>query len=285
MIEKIKYITRHPSEKHSVEQSYPRVQERMQQSLVSDGRRFRLRRLVRVAAIAASVALLVTLGYLMVDKEPEKQTYTFTAQDKNVHFPLPDGTVVWLNINSTLSYTESFNLTTRDVELTGEAYFEVAKNAEKPFVVNMNEGHIEVLGTKFNIRAYPEDGEIISTLTEGSIKYRKTLSDTYGVILHPGQQLSCLRENGDVVIRDVAGLDNISWKDRKIIFRKTPIKEAFTVLEQFYEIKILTVNTLFDDRQITGSFEMNMKPEAIFSVMQESFHFKYEVREDTIVIK
>ena len=286
MIEKIKYITNHPSGKHSAEASFPQVQKRIQYS--SDKLRFHWWKY----AAAASIALLFTAGYYVFRQKPEKQvqvqirTYTLIAPFERDQFVLPDGTLVGLNAGSRLTYTEAFGDKTREVEMIGEAYFEVRKDPERPFIVNMNKAHVQVLGTIFNIRAYPDNNEIITTLVEGSVKFNAASpQDTCGTVLQPGQQLFFYKDNERIVVRDVDCPQCLAWKDRKLVFRKTTVKDAFAAMEQTFRIKILTTNTALYKRKITGSFDMDEKPEDILSVMQESLPFDFEVKVDTIIIK
>ena len=280
MIEKIKYTTHHPSGKYSAENSFPQVKERMQHSIVKH----------RIHwwkyAAAASVALLFTAGlrYFSTRQLPEPQIQALVAQNERKQFLLPDGSLVWLNAASRLTYTDAFGSKTREIALTGEAYFEIEKDAERPFVVVMNGTHVQVFGTTFSVRAYSNEHEIIVTLVEGSVIFGKTLSDTHGVVLQPGQQLSFEKDNKHIVVREVDCFPYTAWKDGRLVFRKTPVKDAFTTMERAFGIKIVTTNTSLYQRKITGNFSMDDQPEHILSVMQESLPFCFEIKENTIFI-
>jgi ferric-dicitrate binding protein FerR (iron transport regulator) len=280
MIEKIKYTTHNPSGKYSAKNSFPRVQERIHNS----SQKFRLN-WWKYAAAAASVALLVGLVYYRIQQPVEVQTYSLVAQNEREQFVLPDGSLVWLNAESKLTYTDAFGINLREVNLTGEAYFEIKKDVQRPFTVNMNGSHVQVLGTIFNIKAYPTDNEIITTLVEGSVKFVALHTDKHGVILQPGQQLSFNKDNENIVVRDVDCSPYIAWKDGRLIFRQTPVKEALAIMEHTFRITITTTNSSLDYRKITGNFGTDEKPENILSVMQETLPFRYEVKHDTIFIK
>jgi ferric-dicitrate binding protein FerR (iron transport regulator) len=285
VIEKIKYTTHHPSKKYAVENSFPHLMERIRHASEPERKKYRLYRW-KYAAVAASVAFLLVSGYWAVSRQqPEVQTHVLMTEGERKQFLLPDGSSVWLNAESRLTYADVFGRETREVELTGEAYFEVEKDAERPFIVHINETSVRVLGTKFNVRAYPYHPEIMTTLVEGSVRFNKTPSDAHGTVLHPGQQLSFLKDNESLVVRDVDCSQYVSWKDGKLIFRKTPVKDAFSSMERAFRIKIVITNSTLDNRKITGRFGPEHQPEDILTVMQETLPFHYEVKADTIFIK
>jgi len=282
MIEKIKFTTRHPSENYSADKSFPHLKERISASAPK-------RRLQwwKYAAAAASIAVLFTIWQYGIRQPAENQvqTYEYGAQGEREQFLLPDGSLVWLNAESRLTYTDAFDTKTRETKLTGEAYFEVTKDAQRPFTVHINESRVEVLGTVFNIRAYSDEPEIITTLVEGSVRFGKTSSDMLGIILKPEQQLFFDKDNESVVVRDVDCSTYIAWKDGRLIFRQTPVIEAFAIIEQTFGIKITSTNTLLDNRKITGNFGADETPAHILSVMQDLLPFTFEIEADTIIIK
>ena len=282
MIEKIKFTTHHPSENYSADKSFPHLKERISASTPK-------RRLHwwKYAAAAASIAVLFTIWQYGIRQPADNQlqTYEYSAQSEREQFLLPDGSLVWLNAESRLTYTDAFGKKTREATLTGEAYFEVTKDAQRPFRVYINESRIEVLGTVFNIRAYPDEHEIVTTLVEGSVRFGKTPSDIKGIILKPEQQLSFDKDNESFVVHTVDCSPYIAWKDGRLIFRQTPVKEAFVIIEQTFGIKITSTNTLLDNRKITGNFGADETPEQILSVMQELLPFTFEIEADTIIIK
>ena len=282
MIEKIKFTTRHPSENYSANKSFPHLKERI--SATAPKRRLQW---WKYAAAAASIAVLFTIWQYGIRQPAENQlkTYEYGAHSERERFLLPDGSLVWLNAESRLTYTDAFDTKTREAKLTGEAYFEVTKDARRPFTVHVNESRVEVLGTVFNVRAYPDEHEIVTTLVEGSVRFGKTPSDMQGIILKPEQQLFFYKDNESAVVRSVDCSPYISWKDGRLVFRQTPVKEAFAIMEQTFGIKITTTNTLLDNRKITGNFGADEKPEHVLSVMQELLPFMFEVKADTIIIK
>ena len=147
---------------------------------------------------------------------------------------LPDGTLVYLNSESTLSYPSRFDNDTRNVTLQGEAYFEVAKNPEKKFIVStFHQSQIEVLGTHFNVEAYEKDDKVQTTLVEGRVGFISTQDNmSKKVLMKPGQKLVYDLKDSKVQLYTTSGESEIAWKEGKIIFKDTPLEESLRMLEK-----------------------------------------------------
>lgn len=173
---------------------------------------------------------------------------------------LPDGSHVWLNAESRLSFNNSFTEKTRGVSLKGEAYFNVQKG-KKPFIVSTKFGDITVLGTSFNVRAF-ENSDFQATLVEGVIKYKNTEQDN-AVTLAPGEQM-VMYENEKIEVHEVANTNvYTSWKDGIIIFEKEPLREVIQKLERHFAVRIELQDKMLGDIRFTGSIEN----ESLFEVM------------------
>ncbi|WP_158544254.1 FecR family protein [Pedobacter miscanthi] len=155
---------------------------------------------------------------------------------------LADGTQVWLNSGSTLRYPVSFVGKERNVELTGEAYFQVAKDAKRPFKVRSKDQEIEVLGTHFNISAYPDEVSSTTSLLEGSVK---VVSKGKHAILNPGQQ-SMVR-NGGISVADADVERSIAWKNGEFNFKNTDIESIMRVVSRWYDLKVDYVGGISKD--------------------------------------
>ena len=152
---------------------------------------------------------------------------------------LADGSKVWLNAASSLKYPTSFTGKERNVELTGEGYFEIAHNATMPFRVRVNDMNVEVFGTHFNINAYDDENIIRTTLLEGSVKVTKGNSTG---LLKPGQQ-GQLNESGDIKISNDTDLDEVmAWKEGRFLFKRTDIQSIMRQLSRWYNIDIVYKN-------------------------------------------
>lgn len=164
-----------------------------------------------------------------------------TPKGRQFKLVLPDGTGVWLNAASSLRYPTSFTGKTRQVEVTGEAYFEVAENANMPFHVNVNGNtNIEVLGTHFNVNAYDNEQHINTTLVEGRIKVSAGTAGA-SVILEPGQQAQRGRGSAtDLKVVSNADIEKITaWKDGLFNFNGATLHEVMRQLERWYDIEVV----------------------------------------------
>lgn len=160
-----------------------------------------------------------------------------TAKGNQYQILLPDGTKVWLNAASSLKYPEIFRGSERKVMLTGEAYFEVAKNKNMPFKVESNHQNIEVLGTHFNINSYMDDQTIKTTLLEGSIKVSNA---NYVKTLKPGEQ-SVINNFGlgnILIANNIDTEDEVAWKNGLFRFNNAGLKSILGQLERWYDVKI-----------------------------------------------
>lgn len=158
-----------------------------------------------------------------------------TPKGRTYSVILPDGSKVWLNAVSTLKYPSRFDGTERVVEVTGEALFTVAKDVKRPFIVVSNNQQIEVLGTEFNISAYPEDNATTTTLVDGSVKVR--LKNEEGTVLKPGEQV--INEAGKLNIHTVDVDQYTAWKNGVFHFKRLPLKTALAQLARWYDIEVV----------------------------------------------
>jgi transmembrane sensor len=148
---------------------------------------------------------------------------------------LPDGTAVWLNSVSSLTYPVSFQGKSRNVILKGEAYFEVAKNPKMPFVVAVDEMRVTVLGTHFDVNAYPEQAKIKTTLLEGSVRLNQASSQ---VILSPGEQGIVDRRSSDIQMARVNINKVMGWKNGYFMFQDDNIKDIMQQIARWYDVDI-----------------------------------------------
>ena len=163
---------------------------------------------------------------------------------------LDDGSTVWLNAGSQLRYPTQFGADNREVELLGEAYFEVSPNPSKPFLVHANDQQIKVLGTGFNIRAYP-DNPTRTTLAHGKVRIdQKNATTGYSVTLKPGEQVVSAPSGLQHQIADVEQI--IAWKNGVFSFKKSNLQAITTELERWYDVEFVFENRSIPTKQITG---------------------------------
>jgi transmembrane sensor len=213
-----------------------------------------------------------------------------TAKGGNISIQLEDGTRVWLNALSALKYPVTFTGEERIVELTGEAYFEVAKNIHKPFKVYFSsptgggrEGAVEVLGTHFNINAYEDENAIRTTLLEGMVKVineeraagkgqpAKNANDE--VILKPGEQVSLSQTSHLSQPIPVQTEETIAWKNNLFWFENTDMQTVMRQVSRWYDVDIEFEDKI--DKHITGTLPKNVPISTLLKVMEESggIHF------------
>lgn len=161
---------------------------------------------------------------------------------------LSDGTKIKLNARSELKYPVVFSGNRRQVYLSGEAYFEVAKDSLHPFVVHAGKAKIEVLGTAFDVRDYPEDDEMLTTLEQGKVRF---VAGEQQVVLHPGQQ-SVLRRDGNVQVREVDTPFYTAWKDGIFAFRDERLEDIMKVMARWYDIQVFWTHASCKDVVFTG---------------------------------
>lgn len=148
---------------------------------------------------------------------------------------LPDGTKVWLNSESSISYPSRFSKEERYVEIVGEAYFEVASEKQRPFFVKSAHQKIEVLGTHFNINSYSNEENTSTTLLEGSVKVYTNNAET--AILKPNQQ-AVLNSSNKLVVNNVEVEDVVAWKNGRFVFNNTDIQSVMRIVSRWYDVEI-----------------------------------------------
>lgn len=190
-----------------------------------------------VVALQGGVTAKVMNGALFYEGNGNEVVYNTmsTPRGRQFHLTLPDGTRVWLNAASSIRYPTRFGGNERRVEVTGETYFEVARNSKMPFLVNVNkQADIEVLGTHFNINSYSNENSINTTLLEGSVRVRK---GSEAVIIKPGEQARVqhsIRVEKEVDIEKV-----MAWKNGIFNFNGSTLEEVMRQIERWYEIEVV----------------------------------------------
>jgi len=158
---------------------------------------------------------------------------------------LPDGSKVQLNASSSIKFPSSFkSLAERRVELNGEAYFEVAKNKNQPFIVKSKNQEVKVLGTHFNVNAYSDEADTKTTLLEGAIQIN-------GKILKPDQQ--AVQAGGNIGIREVNAMEAVDWKNGEFICRNEPLESLMKKISRWYDVEVVYSNPELKERTFSGS--------------------------------
>jgi transmembrane sensor len=193
---------------------------------------------------------------------------------------LPDGSKVWLNASSSIHFPTAFTGNHRDVELTGEAYFEVAKNKEKPFHVNVNGMQVEVLGTHFNVNAYRDEGTIETSLLEGSVKIKRGAASG---LLKPGEQ-GVLDENANKIeIKKTDMNEVMAWKNGLFQFDGADIKTIMREIGRWYDVEI-EYKGMVPDRRFEGTISRDAQLSDVLKILELS-NVKFSVEGKKIVVQ
>ncbi|MFB9053164.1 FecR family protein [Formosa undariae] len=218
----------------------------------------------------------------------EKLTYnTLTIPyGKRFDIILSDGSHVVLNSGTSLKYPVKFiKGKNREVYLTGEAFFEVAKNTEQPFIVNANGLSIKVVGTKFNVSAYSEEATINTALVEGAVDLYQ--EDSFGfekpISLTPGHLASLNKTNKNISVKETDTSIYTAWINGDIIFKHIPFKLIIKKLERRYNVLIVNNNSALNDQLFTASFE-SQSLEQILKTFKDNYGINYTIENDKINI-
>lgn len=235
------------------------------------------RRIVTELAKIAAVALIIIGGKFLSDRAkqpdvPRLYQTLYVPSGQRAELILPDSTKVWLNAHSRLVYPVSFQKDCREIELDGEAYFDVRRNESSPFIVKTRGMDIKVLGTEFNVSAYSEIPEFEIALLKGRVELESTdLSRTYQ--MQPGEQISY--KEGRYITSRIKDMDYFRWKEGLLCFNNQQIKEIIEKLCLNYDIRIEVSNQSFLNERYSGKFRVKDGVEQVLKVLQLEHKFTY----------
>lgn len=249
---------------------------------------FNLSALWRYAAV---VAIIIAVGCISYWQGEVNVKDTFA--DISVEAPLgsktklylPDGTLVWLNAGSRMTYSQGFGVDNRKVELEGEGYFEVKRNEKIPFFVKTKDLQLQVLGTKFNFRDYPEDHEVVVSLLEGKVGLNNLLREEKEAVLSPDERAVLNKANGLLTVESVTASNASQWTDGYLFFDEELLSDIAKELERSYNVKIHIANDSLKTFRFYGNFvrrEQNIQEVLEALASTEKMQYKIEERNITI---
>lgn len=206
------------------------------------------------AAAVMFVPLFLLTAYLLIKNAKTDQEYiSFRTNPGMVaDFNLPDGTKVWLNAHSTITFPAQFKQDRREVQLSGEAYFQVIKDEKHPFIVNLNNGvEVEVTGTEFNVDSYERSKVITTMLVSGGVNITK---GERRIALESGQKIIIEKETGKVSMLYASPLVETGWKDGKVFLENTPLEDLLYTLSKRFDVDFVLENDKLKDNYFTGTF-------------------------------
>lgn len=199
------------------------------------------------------------------------------------HMFLPDGSDVWLNAGSKISYTQGFGVTTRGIKLCGEGYFEVQHNKLLPFVVESENLEVRVLGTKFNFKDYPDDATAEVSLKEGRISLSRADGNSVEHILTPDNIATLDKHSGIITTRKAASVND--WTNGDIVFDDTPFEQITKVLCRAYGIPVVISEPSLGSLRFSGEFsrkDHGLKD--ILDALAGTCRIRYRITEDQVTI-
>ena len=265
---------------HKASESSARMVDRVRAAIEREKRARAHRLYFRVAMIAASLALIVSSALLLSRREDVATLSEMVVPaGEKTEVTLPDGTHVWVNSLSSFSYPSSFKKSVREVELDGEAFFEVQANPKHPFVVHTPYGTITVLGTKFNVCSYLEDKSAQTALLEGSLKYEiagKT------VMMDPGDLVTFDRSK--ILISKTDASQYTSWIDGQITYDDILLPMLWDRLSRIYNVRFDIRTRMFDNESIRVAFSEHDPIDEILRAVQALLPIKLTKEGDTVVV-
>ncbi|WP_320998201.1 FecR family protein [Butyricimonas paravirosa] len=196
---------------------------------------------------------------------------------------LSDGTKVFLNADSELKYPVEFSDGKRIVDLKGEAYFEVHKDSSRPFVVRMNGAEVTVLGTSFNVNTYGDDGQIYTTLVNGSVRV-SSVKNGQAEVLKPGMQSVMDVQSGQLTVREVDVEPYVAWREGRFVFRAMTLDLIMRQLQRWYDFEVFYQNPELKDYEFRGVIKRDMDLDKVLSVIKVTTNVDFEVKGKVITI-
>lgn len=208
---------------------------------------------------------------------------------KKSQLTLSDGSIVWLNSGSKLTYPSVFDTKKREVHLVGEAIFEVAHNANSPFHVLVDGNDIKVLGTIFNVSSYPDDNNISTALQKGSIEITYTEKGQFfdskeSLIISPGTLATYNKNKVKLNLKKVDMTPYFSWRDGVFIFKKNNLQDIMKKISRHYGVTITIADSILLQKTFSGKLDINNDLNTVMKIMKKTSKFEFEENANGIII-
>lgn len=254
-----------------------------------------LQSVLKIAAVVAIAYLLGGFTMYLIQPKPQqgisesKEICVKAPLGSKTEIELSDGTKIWLNSGSEVHYPPIFDRNKRDIYLTGEAFFNVQKDKEVPFFVHTDDVDIKVLGTSFNVKSYPEEDLVETTLVEGLININKKGSSRV-LQLKPNEKATFIKDiNNRERAEQFVVTENIdtelysSWRSGKLVFKREKFGDLTLKMERWYNVHITVENDKLFEERVTGVFE-NESIEQALEALKISVPFSYKISKNNITI-
>lgn len=239
-----------------------------------------------ITAPDGSIIVNDSLEGLQYNKQNTGQTDQFQTLSVpaggEYRFTLADGTRVWVNSSSELRFPGQFSGNQREIYMKGEIYLEVAKDTSRPFIVHSGDNQVRVLGTKFNMTAYPEEQKVVTTLVSGSVEFSH---DDSKVLLKPGEQSVMDCTTHQLTKQEVDVSIYTSWINGTFEYEKMPLSYITRQLSRWYDVEFIYEATEFREHPFTGIVIRNQTLEEVLSIIGKTTNIKFEISERKVIIK
>ncbi|WP_271767725.1 FecR family protein [Aquimarina algiphila] len=195
---------------------------------------------------------------------------------------LPDGSSITLNADSSLKYPEEFDDDVRKVTLIGEAFFDIQRDESKPFIVQTEHLKVRVLGTSFNVKSYPKDEKIETTLVTGKVEVLQKEQIT-PIVLEPSERATFDKKKSDIKVDKVDSKNIVAWQEGKLIFDKTPLKQVVLDLNRKYNVEFVITSDSLLQYKYTGEFD-NLELEEVLDLLKISSPINYKYLNNKIML-
>jgi ferric-dicitrate binding protein FerR (iron transport regulator) len=234
----------------------------------------------RAAAAVILVLISTFVLYFYISKPDE---IVVMAQTENIEQLLPDGSLVSLHAGSQLTYPEKFTSGTRNVKLQGEAYFKVAHDKTKPFIVSANDVRVEVLGTQFNVNTHTSTGAMEVVLTTGKVSVYYAEKPQAKVLLLPGEKAELHGNHSEISKTTNSDLNYMAWKTRILVFDNETLEQVVSTLQNVYQKPVSLADKQLADCRVTASFN-NQSLESVLEVIKETLGLTVMQDANSIII-
>lgn len=249
------------------------------------GRNFYLSKKKWGMIAAVAVLIIGIFGGMRLLYKTQDVCYTISVPlGSKSHITLPDKSLVWLNAGTSFEYRYDHQKKERRVKIDGEAYFEVAKNRNVPFIVETGCIDVQVLGTKFNVDSYSSDRQVNVALLEGSISLRRKDKDALPILVAPNETAVYDKQKKEILITQANSSQSISWTDGILEFEDETFERVAQKLSRKYNVVIHIADTLLYNKRFYGTFDERESIYEILNKITSGGTIAYEMKDKTIVI-
>ena len=281
-------ISASEEERYNKEEAYSRFLSRTRQTHQEEKtvKKLSLHKFFYGAAAVALLCLISFASYRTGTEQVKKQFAEMVVEaplGSKTRLYLPDGTLVWLNAGSTITYSQGFGVEERKLKLSGEGYFEVTRNKQLPFEITTKELQLRVLGTKFNFRNYPEDEEVSVSLLEGKVSLRNYLKNDALCYLEPDQKAILNKKNGKLMVSASEARYTAEWTNGFLFFDEELLPDIIKELERSYNVKIYIEDESLKTFRFYGNFVRKEQTiQEILEMLASTGKLEYRIEGKTV---